>query len=374
MWHREHSISGVMMIVKWSAEALLLTLALLAAALQAGCVADPAGPAPPSGGSATLHGVIVVNEGLWRQDNSTLTLFDPSSGTAVQDYFAASNPGLRLGDTGNDIVIRNGRAYIAVTTSQTVEVLEVGTGRSLGRVLLPANTDPRRLAIASDSVGYVTGSRDDGVTEFNPTTCAIRRRFSVGPAPEGIAADAGRVFVANSGYGTFRQSEPKASTISVLDSATGAEIALLPSISNPMTLHVGRGNLYALARAILPDSAGALVEIDLGTLKERRRWPLIMPSLVAFDDAAGFAYVVCSAGIEMIDLGAQSANPTPIVPATSWSGAKFYSVGVAAATGEVYVGNARDYTTPGEIMIFGRDGVLKGRFPCGLNPGSYGFY
>lgn len=345
------------------------------AALMAGCVADPAGPTPAGGDiPATDRGVIVVNEGLWRQDNSTLTFYDPADGASVQDYFAARNPGLRLGDTGNDIVIRNGRAYVAVTTSQTVEVIDLTTGHSLGRVRLPANTDPRRLAIASDSVGYVTGSRDDGVTEFNPTTFAIRRRFPVGPAPEGIAAGGGRIYVANSGYGTFRQSEPKASTISVLDSVTGSEVALLPSVSNPLVLHIGGGLLYALARQILPDSMGALVAFDLGTLREVGRWPMAGPSNAAFDDAAGLAYVIASAGVERIDLRAPSSRPEIFAGAATWPASHFYSAGVAPESGDLYVGDAKDYSSAGEVLIFGRDGTLKGRFPCGLNPGSYGFY
>lgn len=350
---------------------LLMILAL--PILAAGCVADPEAPVTPGPSTIGTRGVIVVNEGLWRQDNSTLTYYDPATGAAIQDYFALRNPGLRLGDTGNDIVIRNGRAYIAVTTSQTVEVMEIATGRSLGRLLLPPNTDPRRLWIASDSVGYVTGFKDDAVTEFNPTTLTIRRHVPVGPAPEGVVEAGGKVYVANSGYGTFRQSEPKASTISVLDSAGGGELGVIPGVTNPIQLHVMKGRLFALARPIRPDSIGALVEIDPGTLRVRHRWEMIFPILMAIDDTTGEGFVVAQEGLFRIDLNGTAA-PEPMVPAASHPGATFYSVGLLPGSDAIYLGDARGYVAPGEILILDRRGALKGRFPCGLNPGSYGVY
>ena len=100
-----------------------LFLPCFMALLVGGCIADPvSGPLPDTVNA--VRGVLVVNEGLWRQDNSTLTFYDPATRTAVQDYFAVRNPGLRIGDTGNDIVVAGSRAYITMTESQNIEVFD----------------------------------------------------------------------------------------------------------------------------------------------------------------------------------------------------------------------------------------------------------
>src|SRR5438067_805884 len=83
---------------------------LLLCAYAAGCVSNPVVP-PATGQNAAPHGAIVVNEGLFGHDNSTLTVYDPVGGGMIQDFYAQKNPGLRLGDTGNDIVVWGGRAY-----------------------------------------------------------------------------------------------------------------------------------------------------------------------------------------------------------------------------------------------------------------------
>ena len=100
----------------------LLLLALIGI-IVSGCVSDPVVSGLPPSSDDSVHGVFVVNEGLRRQDNSTLTFYDPNENVAVQDYFAVKNPGLRLGDTGNDILIDGDKAYVTMTESHNIEVM-----------------------------------------------------------------------------------------------------------------------------------------------------------------------------------------------------------------------------------------------------------
>jgi len=345
---------------------------LLFLLLLAGCIPDPVAPTTENPPVATT-GVIVVNEGAWRQDNATLTLYDPAKGSAVTDYFALRNPGLRLGDLANSMLTWKGRGYIAVSTSGTVEVIELASGASLGRVRMPAGNEPRQIEIVDSLTAFVT-CLGDSVVRFNPTTMSVEDIFVVGPAPEGVIYIEGKLLVANSGYGIYRQNEPKAGTISVLDPMSGAERRLLSIGPNPRQIryHDARRRLYVLYG--LADSTGGVVELDPSTLSELRRWSVRGAIDLALDERHGRGYVIGSDGVMAIDFTSSDSEPSLFISASASPKSTFYSLGVTPDGESIYLGTYKYFTLPGEVLIFNRAGALTGRFTAGLGPGEMGFY
>jgi hypothetical protein len=351
---------------------------LLAALTLAACVGDPPVAQPPPVDTDSLHGVIVVNEGVWGQDNATLTFFDPLAGVALQDFFARQNPGERLGDTGNDILVDGDRAYVPVTTSQNVEVIALPSARSLGRVRI-ASGDPREVAIVDDSTAYVSLLAADAIIRFDPRTLVTGARTPVGPAPEGIAALGGRVFVANSGLGFFRRSEPGAGTLSVIDAATGLETTRLAVGANPVAVEsdARRGRIYLLYGMPFADSIGGVIAIDASTLDEVGRWMVRGAGVageMAVDEERGLIYVVDGDG-DLVRI-ASSTNESPVRflahrPPTTLG---YYGVGVSPVDGTIYASAVRGYTVPARVHIFSRDGAPRGTFDAGLNPSGFGFF
>lgn len=347
-------------------------VALIALLAVAGCIPDPVVPEPASPDLHIASGALIINEGIWRQDNATLTAYDPAAGTAVQDYFPLKNPGRRLGDIANSVTVYGGRAYIAVSTSLNIEVVDPVSGISAGRIHLSAGNEPRHIAFADTRHGYVT-TLLDSVFEFDPVSLAVLRGFPAGPAPEGAAAAHGRLFVANSGFGYYRQEEPKAGTLGVYDLASGREEHLIPVGPNPRTLRYLPLNdrLYVVYGLAL--SGGGVLELDPVSLQPLRRWQIMDPRGMTLDERGGIAYVVGPEGVTRIDLLADAPASETFVPAAEWPGTIFHSAGVAP-DGALYIGAVRSYTTPGEVLIFNRDGSRRTRFPTGLNPKDYAFF
>ncbi|MCC7438409.1 MAG: hypothetical protein IT211_07905 [Armatimonadetes bacterium] len=362
--------------MKLSHSLIASTAAILLGWLLVSCVADPeAGENDPLVGDFS-HGVLVLNEGLWRQDNSTLTYHNPTTGATENNYFTRRNPGLRIGDTGNDLVIWKNRAFIVASTSRTIEVMELPSGKSAGRIRFPESAELRMMAVANDSLAWVT-TYDDRVVEFNPTTLQrTGRSFPVGPAPEGIAWAHGRLFVANSSQGRLRATEPKSWSVSVLNPATGGEEAALQFGSNPWSLHYlpATSRIYLLTRPLYPDSVGGLVEINPTTLAEERRWEVINPGPmeVAFDDARGVAYLLSGGGVVRLPLRQNSGPAAIIIPRSVFRGSPF-DLGFSP-DGKVYVADVQQFTTSAEIVVADTSGVIVSRFAGGLNPGAFGFY
>ncbi|MDW7996994.1 MAG: hypothetical protein RMJ46_04850, partial [Bacteroidota bacterium] len=206
-------------------------------------------------------------------------------------------------------------------------------------------------------------------------------RYTVGPAPEGIASHGDVAFVANSGYGDYRNSEPKAGTLSVLSLRHGTEIATLPVGPNvvTVTIHPRRQRLYAvylhLPSAWRMDSIGGIVEYALPTLQRQRIWQAPISGYdVAWTCTYDTLLFLGSEGIWGIAV-TDSASTAPFVV---WHNPQplydnWYTIAVDT-TNNLWIGNARTFTVAGEVLRVHRETGTVQRFPVGLNPGTIIFF
>jgi DNA-binding beta-propeller fold protein YncE len=324
-------------------------------------------------------GAYILCEGLWRQDNATLSRFDAGSLQVSNDFFARVNAGLRIGDTANDMVLQGDTLFIAVSTSRSIEIIRASTGVWIGRIRLEGmRQEPRNITLVNDSTAFVSNLNDDSVTEFDTRTFAIRReRIAVGPAPEGIAATRKYVFVANSGYGDFRAQEPKAGTISVLDVATRTEVRTITGVPNVIALctNPAKTRFYAFYKHLLSqrDSVGGIVEYDAESLQELRRWRMKSPSSPAFSMSGDTLFFLGENGVELLALKQQAPQPTLAVRKTE-TNALWYGLAVHPRTSELWICNARDYSVNGEVVVMRLGGEIVRRFDVGINPNTIVFF
>ncbi len=357
---------------------LCLTLVLCS------CVADPVAQQDDTLFESD-RGVVVLNEGIWRMDNASLTLYDPAADRTVQDWFGTVNPGERVGDTGNELKVRGDVLYAILSESATVEVIRLPSGRSHGRLRLPPGSSPRSIAFVSDSVAWVSCLDDDAVYRWNPLTLQTTGRIPVGPAPEGVAVAAGRLFVANSGLGALRGDEEGAGKVTVLDAVSGGGVGTIDVGGNLQRMWYlpATGRIYLMVGAVLPDTTGGgCVEIDPLTLEITARWNVPGSWTGTVDPVAAEAFLVCHRGVYRIGLlevgGLKGpAQPELLIPGpfSTLADEVPHSVAVAPGTGEVYLGFARGYyQAPGRVDRHDRGGGFLGSFVTGSNPVAIAFY
>lgn len=318
-------------------------------------------------------GMYILCEGLWRQDNSTLSYYDFSTSTLVNNVFSVANPSLRLGDTGNDILYYNGKCYVAVSTSKSIEVFQAGTTKSIGRIVFDGKIEPRSLTILNDTLGYVTTLGDDSVIEFNPSTFQRKKRFTVGPAPEGIAHWKNLVFVANSGYGDFRAKEPLAGSISIIDAFTSSVVKSVYVGPNLLTITVDTlSNKLYCYYAHLPsqkDSLGGIVQYSLPDLIELNRWRIKSARSFSLYNQNSFLLFLTNDGIAKLDVNTKGSKPEVFIknskPNEIWTGVSYNS---NMSNPSFIVSNSKNYSVNGSIMMFSKDGVLMKELQVGLNP------
>lgn len=341
-----------------------------------GCVQAPDAP-NGSVGIVRPGGVFVLCEGLWRQDNSELSYLQPEFVEVVRDVVSTVNPGLRLGDTASDVIVRGDTMYICVSTSHTIESYRRSTGAWLGRMTMPAGREPYRMVLADDSTAYCTNLNDDSITEFDPRTLTIRiERAAVGPAPEGIAITRNAIFVANSGLGDLRADEDGAGTVSVLDRSDLATVNIIRGLVNVAALKYDalRNRMWASYRNLpsRKDSLGGIVLIDPDRATIVGHWRYAAPRGMTIDDRTGSLYVLHADGIDAVDV-TTSATRRIVSHASRDGNDVWFALAFDPSRSLLWVGNARTYVLDGEALAIALDGGIVHRLTVGLNPTAFVF-
>ena len=164
--------------------------------LLAACSLEPADYPTPTEPTADSDRLIILCEGLWGMDNSSLSLLD--HGVLTNRWFQQQNPGRHLGDTGNDILqVNDTLIAISVNWSNIIQYINLEGKAVAATENIPNN---RRLATDNNGFLYVTSYADNGyVAKIDLRTKEIVDTCHVGYEPEGIAYYDGRLYIANTG-------------------------------------------------------------------------------------------------------------------------------------------------------------------------------
>lgn len=189
--------------------------------LLASCTMEPASDPVEPTPTKSSDRLIIVCEGLWGMDNATLSYL--ADGTLTNRWFQAQNPGMKLGDTANDILqVNDTLIAISVNWSNIIQYL-----RPDGTAIAATEDIPNNRRLATDGKGhlYCTSYASDGyVAKIDLRTKQIIDTCRVGYEPEGIAYYDGRLYIANTGGYAFQTQHGYESTVSVVDAETMREL------------------------------------------------------------------------------------------------------------------------------------------------------
>lgn len=335
---------------------LILALSLVLAA----CHKDKNSPQP----SPPSNGLYVLNQGLFNDNNSTLSFYNYTSKQVTPDIFKLVNA-RGLGDTGNDIEIYGSKMYIVVNVSSTLEIVDAKTAKSIKQIKLFNDTtgrEPRDVAFYKGNA-YVT-SYDGTVAVIDTATLGVSKYITVGANPEQLAVANGKAYVANSGGLSFPVYN---NTISVIDLASGTVTKTLTVTVNPQYVAADAyGNVYVLSAGNYNDIGSSLAVIDDNTD--------LVKSQTIFDGAnmvigGDNLYFITSANkISVYNVKSQSVtNSSFITDGTSITTP--YALAVDNSTGELFVTDAKDYKSNGEVFAFDKTGKKEYSITVGVNPG-----
>ncbi len=332
------------------------------------CIPMPTIPEPGSGTIAS-GGMWVLCEGQWRQNNATLSYIQPND-NVVRDAMMFVNA-RSIGDTPSDLLAVSDTLCIAVNTSRKITFVQRSTGTFLGSVALPDNKEPYRLANSGSKL-WCTNLNDDSITEFDIRSGAVTvAGVHVGPAPEGIGAADGKLYVALSGLGDLRHMEDGAGTVVVLDQRDLHAIDTIKSLPNAgaVIADAARHHVWCAYRNLpsATDQEGGVVVIDSRTDTVVSHWRFTAPTTMSLDSLSGDVYVLHANGVDVIS--PTSPISRRIVSHTNTSlDQAWYSIAFDGRTGDLFIGNAGTYLTDGEVLRLSTNGEVRSRYVVGPNP------
>ncbi len=240
--------------------------------------------------------VFILNEGLYGQNNSSITYYDTKSKKVEEDVYFMANNGAFLGDNANDMEIFGERAYITVDNSNKLEVLNLRNFKSEGFIDVGSGGSPREVVIFNSSTGFFTSLYLDKVFKFDPDQKTLTGSLETGSRPEGLVLAGNNLFVANSGFGLEK-------TVSVISVDEFKIIKTIDVYFNPRFLvNGGDGYVYAVCSGTYTgDGTGWIYKINAASLAKEDS--LMVPKNPAEVCLAGDRLLVVNGdGLVSVDL------------------------------------------------------------------------
>ncbi len=317
----------------------------------------------------------VLSEGLFNMNNSRLIQLKFDNHTLNSDFFLYIN-NRSLGDTGNDMQVYGSKLWIVVNVSSQVEVLDLKSGISLKRIpFFNANNvarQPRYIAFSGDKA-YVC-SFDGTVARIDTTSLTIEAVTTVGRNPDGITSANEKLYVANSGGLDAASGGNYDNTVSVLNINTFSEVKKITVGLNPFKLEAdSQGDVYTVVRGNNSDVKGSFCRINSQTDEVVQTFNLPVMNFTIKNDTAylyNFDYINNSYWVKTFNCKTeQIISESFITDGTVLE--RPFGIYIHPTNGNVYLTDARNYTTKGDLLCFSRKGKLMYKVEnIGLNPNA----
>lgn len=329
-------------------------------------------PDPVTPVLAPTVGVYILSEGSFGGNNSKLGFYTNSSSSISGDFFLQQNPTLTagLGELANDAIIFGGKMYIVMNGSGRVTVLNAANATFIKNISFLNNTVNKqpRYAVAARGKVYVT-SWDNTVSVVDTTSLSIIKTISVGANPEGIAASANFLYVANSGaFNTIPDS-----TVSLIDLNTETEIRKIKVGVNPNKIEINAaGNVFVSAYgnfSTIPPSI-SVINGATNTASTNLGSGFAYTNIRIFGDIAYLYNNYGGTGTAKVYNTATNTIVRNEFIADGTAVQTPYGLNIDEQNGDVYIADAGNFSTAGKVTCFSSNGVKKFSFSTapGVNP------
>ena len=337
---------------------LFLTLTVL---LLTGCKKDPQ-PSPSS--PSESNSAYLLNEGSWGGNDAEICLINRSNTDIIPDWFTRNN-GRGLGDLGQDLVHYGSNLYATVHTSNTIEVINPVTGKSIKQINM-GSRGPRYIAAHNGKI-YVS-CYDKSIVRIDTLSLNIEASCSLsGMQPEQLCIIGDNLYVCNSWQYDANGNTIYDSTVSVVNLSTFTETGKITVATNPNRIKAIDSHRFIVACSGNFSSPLALV-VDI---LNNTQTPLSVPA-TNFDIYNNNIYLYSTAYDSLWNptasfyrVDASTLHATPILQNYSSTLPYAYAINIDPLNGNIYICNS-PYTENADLYTFSPDGSLLRKVEGGI--------
>ena len=275
-------------------------------------------------------GLYLLNEGNMGSNKCSLDFVDFDNGYYVRNLYAEKNPNVvkELGDVGNDVQIYGSKMYAVINCSHKVEVLDARSCQRLGQVDIPNCryiAFDKGFAYVSAYVGPVgidPNAQLGAVFQVDTATLEITAEVTVGYQPDELVIQDGLIYVANS------EKDKRTNRMEVRD-----------------TLNVSCSEMDICGDSLY------LYSVEWSNISQ--------------ENNVTYGIIDVRTGELISNSFIKDGTETDIeIP---------YGLKVNPETGDVYVTDAKNYVSSGNLHCYGRDGIRKWSVRTGDIPAHMAF-
>ena len=319
-------------------------------------------------------GVYIVNEGIFMQDNASLSFLNMDASKMYNDIFYIANE-TNLGDVACSMVIHGNKGYIVINNSGKIYSIDTRDVSFKGKIT--GLTSPRYIHIVNDNKGYITDLYSMKISIFDPSENELTGEINVcnkasfnQHSTEQMAGYGKYVFIACWSFDN---------QILVLDTLTDQIVDSITVTKQPNSLVIDQNNkLWILSDGGYAGSAygqenAALTRIDAETREIEQVLPF--PSLdnspvdLAINGSADTLYFILH-GIHRMSITDTGLPANVFIKPRNYD---YYSLALDPITSVIYAGDALDYQKNGLVYRFYPNGELIDSFQVGISPGAFCF-
>jgi hypothetical protein len=312
------------------------------------------------------NGILALNEGLFEQNNASVSFYSFEHQLNFPNAFKAVNK-RGLGDTANDFVSyeRDGVAYIAIAidVSSKVEFIERYTLKSVGEVSLldGANAREPRRVLVNGNFAYVCNF-DGTLAIINLLDFTLASLIEVGANPDGMVIVDDELFISNSGGLNYPVYD---STVSVLNLNSHLLVETFTTRINGGEMLVdSQGEIYQISRGNYDGISAGLVRIDA----ENHTVLSISERPISSIDKMGdwlYYYDEEEEGIYRMNMISESFEEKKIIDISSFE--TFSGFQINSLTNVLFCFDANGYVNTSTVHAYSINGDLLYTFQSGLN-------
>ena len=326
-------------------------------------------------------GMYLLNEGNMGSNKATIDYIDFIKGIYVRNIYGERNPNVikELGDVGNDIQVYGNRLYAVINCSHKVEVMDLHSCRRIGQIDIP-NCRYIRFhgdkAYVSSYVGPVSidpNAQLGAIIEVDTATLRITRQVTVGYQPEEFEIVGDYLYVANSGG--YRAPDYD-STLSVIDLQDFRQIKKIPVCVNPHRVRKDHYNrLWITSRGDHKDVLPQLTCFSpiANSLLPITKTPAVSEMVIVGDSMYFYGvhwndetmsnqitYGVLNIQYPISNSQYPIANIRSFISDETEQNIKIpYGIQVNPYNGDIYITDAKNYVSSGQLHCYSREGKRK---------------
>jgi hypothetical protein len=315
------------------------------------------------------HGAFIVNEGGFGSSNGSVT-FRTDSELEQNILRTAGN---FAGDVAQSITFKNDKGYLVVNGDDKIEVVDANTFQSVTTITSKDIVAPRYVEVINDKA-YISvwGPYDSNfslidsyVLVYDLNTNSVVRKIDTHEGTENLLYNGNYLFASNYNYGA-------SNTLAVINPSDNTLVKQITLSEGPAGMVIDANKKLWVVTATF--GSGKLFRINPTTLEIEATIGITgggpHTGLAISPDKQNVIYAV---GNSIYKLPITSTSPITQPLFTASEVKTFYTFTVDPNNGDIWIGDALNYTSVGKTFIYSSSGALKTSFETGINPTQFVF-